>query len=244
MIANKIKIETVLDYMRKNEGIITNAQAISIIGHFFNKRIGWQTSSFLRYYTKTGLFTKIKRGVYKLNENRFGISDSGSILFQGAEFFTTKEEHLFISKTGYVLSIAGNTPKILSPSISNNGYQDISAYKRGQRKHYSVHRMVADAFIPNPENKPHVNHINGVKVDNRVENLEWVTRKENASHAVKLGLILKGENCGASKLSEKEVYEIREMISKNMVHEQIAKKFGVSRRTIGHIKTGETWKHV
>jgi hypothetical protein len=69
------------------------------------------------------------------------------------------------------------------------GYANISFNINGKIVPALVHRLVATAFIPNPENKPFVNHINGVKNDNRVENLEWVTPKENTQHASKTGLL-------------------------------------------------------
>lgn len=75
--------------------------------------------------------------------------------------------------------------KQLKPSI-RNGYQGVAIGK----KYYSIHRLVADVFLPNPENKPQVNHINGIKTDNRVCNLEWVTAKENHAHAIMIGLAM------------------------------------------------------
>lgn len=67
----------------------------------------------------------------------------------------------------------------LKPSISQKGYAYVSLMKDGASKKFRVHRLVAEAFIPNPENKPEVNHINEVKTDNYVSNLEWATRVEN-----------------------------------------------------------------
>lgn len=69
-----------------------------------------------------------------------------------------------------------------------NGYLCVSLCNKGLCKTINVHRIIAGTFIPNPENKPQVNHINGIKIDNRVENLEWVTQSENAIHAIKKGL--------------------------------------------------------
>lgn len=77
---------------------------------------------------------------------------------------------------------------ILGIRLSDRGYHSAVLYNNGKPKSFRVHQLVARAFIPNPNNKPHVNHLDGVKGNNLVENLEWVTISENAKHAFKTGL--------------------------------------------------------
>jgi hypothetical protein len=105
-----------------------------------------------------------------------------------------------------------------------------------------VHRLVADAFIDNPNMKPVVNHINGIKHDNRVENLEWCTQYENDLHAKITGLLNppKGENHPLSKLTNEDVIHIRESKQNGC---ELAKKFNVPRSTITKIRKHYAWKH-
>jgi hypothetical protein len=99
------------------------------------------------------------------------------------------EGYYKISNYGEVKSYLRNKPKIIKP------YKNIYLYYKLFHKHYSAHRLVAKHFIPNPKNKPEVNHIDGNKFNNHVENLEWVTRKENMQH----NLYVLGKNSNTKK---------------------------------------------
>lgn len=90
-----------------------------------------------------------------------------------------------ISNFGRVESLYKN--KILKSCISHNGYVEITLYKDKTKKRFAIHRLVAKAFIPNPDNKPEVNHIDNNPQNNHVSNLEWVTHKENVRHAWESG---------------------------------------------------------
>jgi len=102
-----------------------------------------------------------------------------------------------VSNLGNVKSLPRNgtikKDKILIGGIDNGGYRIFNLSKNGSNSIKTAHRLVAIAFIPNIDNKPQVNHINGNKSDNRVENLEWVTPKENISHGFKTGLITRNK---------------------------------------------------
>jgi hypothetical protein len=101
-------------------------------------------------------------------------------------------EGYFVYENGDVWTTKRN--RLLNKSY-NNGYAKIIIKKDGVHHNKTVHRLVALAFIPNPENKPQVNHIDGNKANNHVSNLEWVNGSENNKHAFKLGLMRVTENC-------------------------------------------------
>lgn len=89
----------------------------------------------------------------------------------------------------YIVDTDGNIYRKLIPHLGVSGYLRIGLRdKRTSRHWYSVHRIVAKAFVPNPENKPEVNHIDGNKLNNAIDNLEWCTQQENVAHAYNTGL--------------------------------------------------------
>lgn len=127
-----------------------------------------------------------------------------------------------------------------------SGYFRTNLSKNGTNKTVKVHRIVAQAFIPNPENKPTVNHKNGIKTDNRAENLEWATQSENMQHACDNQLKRNdGEHNSQSKLTWENVRYIRSVYKqKDPLFGAIplSKKFGVHRKTISRIAAYQYWK--
>lgn len=93
-----------------------------------------------------------------------------------------------VSTEGRVRSLLSGTPRLLKTQTDNKGYQRLRVTINGEKMSFKIHREVAKAFIPNPDDLPQVNHKNGDKQDNRVENLEWVSNRDNAHHAVSNGL--------------------------------------------------------
>ena len=112
--------------------------------------------------------------------------------------------------------------------------------------HPGVHRLVAIAFIPNPENKPQVNHKNGVKYINVLDNLEWATNSENVKHAFDTGLKFSklGEDNSLSIYTEKQIRKVCKLLEQGMSNKEISKKTGVERKYITDIKKGRRWKHI
>lgn len=153
-----------------------------------------------------------------------------------------------INNFSRVKSLPRNTTNggILKTAKNSSGYLMISLCKNGKKKHVYIHRIIAKTFIPNPKNKPCINHKNGIKTDNRLENLEWVTYQENAIHSYKNGLqkIQRGSDRGrVAKLNEKKVKEIRRLyVIKNYSQRQIALKYSLSQSNISHIINYKTWK--
>ena len=117
-------------------------------------------------------------------------------------------------------------------------------FKDGSRERFFVHRLVAEAFIPNPENKPYVNHKNGIQDDNRVENLEWVTPRENSQHAIKTGLMPSGEDRWQAKLTEAQVHEICQLMVDGWRNKELSEKFKVHKWVMTSIRNGISWKDI
>ena len=135
-----------------------------------------------------------------------------------------------------------NYRKIIKISfLDHKGYIQTPLTKNKKQINKKNHRLVAIAFIPNPENKPQVNHINGNKLNNNVENLEWVTDKENKKHAKEAGLLYyKGFNGGGnSKLALNDADFIKNSLLKT---KELAKIFKVSPGCIYSIREGYSWK--
>lgn len=144
----------------------------------------------------------------------------------------------WVTETGILVS--RRSKKILSQHINESGYA-VHATTIGGRGGKAIapriHQLVARAFIKNPENKPEINHIDGVKTNNFVTNLEWVTAQENIDHAWRTGLAkaISAYDNPAARFSREEVAYIRNLDMSNMSYRELARKYGVSHSSISDI---------
>lgn len=130
------------------------------------------------------------------------------------------------------------TGKVLIPTQNQYGYLIVSLYKNGTRYIKRVHRLVSVAFIPNPEGKPQVNHIDGDKTNNRIENLEWCTNSENQIHAYKMGL---------NKVTEEQRRKISQRQKGRKVTEKekrIRRENAKNKKKVKCINTGEVFESI
>lgn len=160
------------------------------------------------------------------------------------EFFILKEYPNYkISEDGTIISLY--TGKTKSQHVGSTGYYMVSLSHEGKSRPQRVHRLLASMFISNPEKKPEVNHVDGNKLNNSLDNLEWVTHEENMRHAFSTGLANNtGSKNGLSKLKEKDIPIIRQLLTDGVSQYKIAREFNVSRSAILNIKIRGAWSHV
>lgn len=150
--------------------------------------------------------------------------------YKDTEYFITEDGRVI--RNGRELKIYKGNYSILKLSINNTA------------KTRAVHRLVAETYIPNPENKPEVNHLDGDRTNNHISNLEWVTSSENKKHKHHILNKCNGENHGQSKLNNEQVEYIRKnYIPKNKQYgmNALSRKFKVSTSTLHSIIHNKTW---
>lgn len=158
-----------------------------------------------------------------------------------------------VSNMGNLRSLRRGIVKCLKPSKCAGEYRHVGLWKNKELKYHNVHRIVAIAFLKNEHDKKTVNHKNGDRHDNRSENLEWCTYKENTQHAALKGRLSCGEDRWNSKLTRRDVNIIREIIrnrpknrryksSRQYSNNSIGKLFNVSASTISRVASAKGWK--
>ena len=142
-------------------------------------------------------------------------------------------ENYLISEDGDVYRKGKNKP--LNKWIDNTGYYQVILYKNGKRHYKRVHRLIAEAYLPNPENLPQVNHKDGIKTNTYLSNLEWMTNSENTKHGYDNNLYhTKHRSCGV------DVYE--KGTTKLLFHfesiRKLSETLGLNRKSVSNILNG------
>lgn len=153
-----------------------------------------------------------------------------------------------ISSSGRIRTKKKGKVKILKPSFNQDGYKMIQIKVGDKKVTKKIHRLVAEAFVenPDPERFKEVNHLNGDKANNDMDNLEWTDRSGNMHHAFDTGLILpmKGEDHPGHKHTEKQIREVCELMEEGHTNKEIHEKTGIKSDILSDIRSGDSWTHI
>lgn len=175
---------------------------------------------------------------YRINRFMNNVQNNGDVPDAGH----VVEENYVAFPSGNIYNLHGH---MMDGAIGRDGYRHAIINKKNR----DIHRIIAESFIPNEDNLEQVNHINGIKTDNRVENLEWCTRSDNLKHAFANGLEspMRGESNPIHKLTEDDVRYIRQVYKKsdrNYGFAALARKFGVDKSTISDAAQKIHWRYM
>lgn len=173
-------------------------------------------------------------------EGQYEISDMGRLRYVPKTVMRYRKD----TSRSHEVRIKGKTT---IGTVSGHGYAHTKLWKDGESRPVKMHRLVAIAFVPNPYNLPQVNHKDGVKTNNKAENLEWCDNSYNQKHANAHGLTnRKGERQNTCKIKEADVLEIREFYSKNPTafRKIYAEKLNITATTVCNIINRKIWKHI
>lgn len=151
----------------------------------------------------------------------------------------------FVTTDGKVFTVKNGRIKVRIPKIDKSGYAIVEMRVDDRRVNISVHRLVASAFIPNPEDKPEVNHIDGNKLNNDKSNLEWSTRSENMIHSYDTGLHRRGSDKTNSRYNNEQINTVCKLLEENKATlHQISSITSVSIDMISSIRKKKKWRHI
>jgi len=177
---------------------------------------------------------------------------AATILFDGVEYRKIPEHDGYaVSRDGQLISCRVTGPgaglgkwRRLLGSTNNDGYRQVSPCVSGVPAKKTVHALVLLTWVgPRPDGME-CRHLNGNRIDNRVENLRWGSRAENLQDRETHGTVAVGESNGLAKLTESEVRVIRDLIRVKVAIAEIARLYGVGTTTVWNIAHGRTWSHV
>lgn len=148
-----------------------------------------------------------------------------------------------VSNRGRVKSLKFNKEKILK-TRKVKGYEKVNLFKNHLTTTHYVHRLVAKAFIPNPDSKPFINHVNSVKTDNRADNLTWADASENGTHGWKSKRVKSPKQGISRKFSNSDIRDMRKRFEKGETITSIADRYKLNQRSTSDIVHKRSYKHV